>query len=178
MTTHTSILAWKIPWTEEPGGPQSMGRTESDTTEWLTLSFSHVCVHAKLLQLCLTLGNIMGCSLPASSVHEILQARILEWVAMPSFRGSSQPRAWTHVSCLLFWKVGSLPLCHQECAYVNPKLLIYLPLTHFPFGNHKLAFEVWESVSVLQISSFVSFFFKDFTYVISCDIYFCLTYFT
>ena len=33
MTTHTSILAWKIPWTEEPGGPQSMGRTESDTTE-------------------------------------------------------------------------------------------------------------------------------------------------
>ena len=32
------------------------------------------------------------CSLPGSSVHEILQARILEWVAMPSSRGSSQPR--------------------------------------------------------------------------------------
>ena len=35
MATHSSILAWKIPWTEEPGGLQSMGLKESDTTEWL-----------------------------------------------------------------------------------------------------------------------------------------------
>ena len=33
MATYTSTLAWKIPWTEEPGRLQSMGRTESDTTE-------------------------------------------------------------------------------------------------------------------------------------------------
>ena len=33
MTTHSSILAWKIPWTEEPGGLQSMGDKESDMTE-------------------------------------------------------------------------------------------------------------------------------------------------
>ena len=33
MATHFSILAWKIPWTEEPGGLQSMGCKESDTTE-------------------------------------------------------------------------------------------------------------------------------------------------
>ena len=33
MTTHSSILAWKIPWTEEPGGLQSMGLHESDMTE-------------------------------------------------------------------------------------------------------------------------------------------------
>ena len=33
MATHSSILAWRIPWTEEPGGLQSMGRKESDTTE-------------------------------------------------------------------------------------------------------------------------------------------------
>ena len=40
MTTHFSILAWKIPWTEEPGELQSMGSQESDkdTTEQLTLS--------------------------------------------------------------------------------------------------------------------------------------------
>ena len=31
MTTHSRILAWEIPWTEEPGGPQSWGRKESDT---------------------------------------------------------------------------------------------------------------------------------------------------
>ena len=35
MATHSSILAWKIPWTEEPGRLQSMGRKESDTTERL-----------------------------------------------------------------------------------------------------------------------------------------------
>ena len=33
MTTHSSILPWRIPWTEEPGGLQSMGCKESDTTE-------------------------------------------------------------------------------------------------------------------------------------------------
>ena len=33
MVTHSSILAWKIPWMEEPGGLQSMGHKESDTTE-------------------------------------------------------------------------------------------------------------------------------------------------
>ena len=43
-------------------------------------------------QSCLTLRNPMNCSLPGSSVHGILQARILEWFAMPSSRGSSQPR--------------------------------------------------------------------------------------
>ena len=37
MATHSSVLAWRIPWTEKPGGPQSVG-TQSDTTEQLTLS--------------------------------------------------------------------------------------------------------------------------------------------
>ena len=40
----------------------------------------------------------MDCSLSGSSVHRILQARILEWVAIPFSRGSSQPRDWTSVS--------------------------------------------------------------------------------
>ena len=35
MAIHSSILAWKIPWMEEPGGLQSMGSQESDTTSWL-----------------------------------------------------------------------------------------------------------------------------------------------
>ena len=42
MTTHSSILAWRVSWTEEPGGLQIMGVVsiykKSDTTEWLTLS--------------------------------------------------------------------------------------------------------------------------------------------
>ena len=65
---------------------------------------------AKLLQLCLILCDPMDCSLPGSSVHEILQARILEQVAMPSYRGASQTRDQTRASCLLYWQVGSLPL--------------------------------------------------------------------
>ena len=40
----------------------------------------------------------------------ILQARILEWVAMPSSRGCSQFKEWTRISSLLHWQVGSLPL--------------------------------------------------------------------
>ena len=53
----------------------------------------HVCTSRRhsafTLQLCLTLCDSMDCSPPGSSVHGILQARILDWVAMPSFRESS-----------------------------------------------------------------------------------------
>ena len=45
-----------------------------------------------LVTQCLTLCSPTDCSLPGSSVHEILQARILDWVAIPFSRGSSQPR--------------------------------------------------------------------------------------
>ena len=69
------------------------------------ISQIHVCVHAKSFQSCPTLGDTIDCSLPGSSVHEILQARKLEWVAMPSSRGSSQLRGWTisYVSCIGRW---------------------------------------------------------------------------
>ena len=51
-------------------------------------------------QLCPTLCNPLYCSLPGSAVHGILQARMLEWVAIPFSRGSSQPRDQTRVSCV------------------------------------------------------------------------------
>ena len=57
--------------------------------------------YATLLQSCLTLWDSMDCSPPVSSVQVILQARILEWLVMPSSRGSSQPRDWTQVSCIV-----------------------------------------------------------------------------
>ena len=41
MVTHSSILAWKIPWTEDPGGPVSMGSQRADTTEWLSTHVWH-----------------------------------------------------------------------------------------------------------------------------------------
>ena len=55
-----------------------------------------VCV-LSCFSLC-TLCNPKDCNLPGRSVHWILQARILEWVAMPCFMESSQPRDQTHVS--------------------------------------------------------------------------------
>ena len=74
-------LEEEIQWTEEPAAAAA----------------------ANSLQSCPTLRDPMDCSLPGSSVCGILQAKILEWVAMPSSRGSFQPRDRTHdcyVSCL------------------------------------------------------------------------------
>ena len=65
----------------------------------ITLHCNHACMHAKLLQLHPTLCNQMDYSLPGSSVHGVLQARIVEWGAIPSSRESSRPRDGTHVSC-------------------------------------------------------------------------------
>ena len=56
MATHSSILAWNIPWTEEPGGLQSMGlREEWDTTEWVHFHFSLSCIGEEN-------GNPLQCS--------------------------------------------------------------------------------------------------------------------
>ena len=60
-------------------------------------------------QLCLALCNPMDCSPRGSSVHRIIEARILEWVAISYCRGSSEPRDWTKFSRLLHWRAGSLP---------------------------------------------------------------------
>ena len=67
-------------------------------------------VHAKLLQSGLTLCDPVDYSSPGSSVHGILQARILEWVAMPFSRGSSPPRNRTRVSYIFC--IGGQVLYH------------------------------------------------------------------
>ena len=59
-----------------------------------------ISVKVKVFQSFLTLCNPMDCNPPDSSVHGILQARLLEWVAMPSSRGSSEPRNQTQVSLI------------------------------------------------------------------------------
>ena len=71
----------------------------------------HLIYIVLVAQSCPTLCNSMDCSLPGSSVHGILQARILEWVAVPFSRGSSETRYQTRsVLHLLHWRAGSLPL--------------------------------------------------------------------
>ena len=76
----------------------------------MPLIVSRVCVHAKSFQSCRLLRDPVDCSPPGSSVLGILQAKILEWVAIPSSSGPSKPKDRTCVSHLLHWQAGSLPL--------------------------------------------------------------------
>ena len=157
MATHSSILAWKISWTEEPGGLQFVGSqrvghdwvtntnlTDEDSPSWFkrslkaqppnTITFegqdfniwiwgghthldysknqpqlgtsciinilaSTLKVKVLVAQSCPALCESMDYSPPGSSVHGILQARILEWVAIPFSRRSSQASNQTQV-CL------------------------------------------------------------------------------
>ena len=121
MVTYSCIFAWEISWTEEPGGLLSM-RSQWVGHNWATniSTFIQNCIlyhrlkqngssqSRELLlflhfptfwkwksQSCSTLCDPMDCK-----VHGILQARILELVAFPFSRGSSQPRDQTQVSCI------------------------------------------------------------------------------
>ena len=68
-----------------------------------------------IAQSCLTLCNPMDCSPAGSSVHVIFQAKILEWVAISSSRGSSRPQGLNpHLRGFLHWQVDSLPLSQWE----------------------------------------------------------------
>ena len=89
----------------------------------------------------------MDCSLPGSSVHGIFQARILEWVAMPSSRGSSRIRDQSQVTCVScidkpvlyqffteqlgkpWFKIGKLKLRGHDLLSSNSDLRLYLPGT-------------------------------------------------
>ena len=83
-----------------------------------------MCACSKSLQSCLTLCDSMDCSPLGSSVHGILQARIVEWVAMCCSRGSSQPRDRTRVFCtgrqILYhwgtWEAGALKQLNPHLA--------------------------------------------------------------
>ena len=114
MATYSSFLAWKIHMDRGPGGLQSM-RWQSQTRlnnqaqyllfhmalphnanfDILSSEFRGILIRFSLMS---TLCDSVDCSLPGSSVHEILQARILQWVAISFSRGSSQPRDQTWVS--------------------------------------------------------------------------------
>ena len=111
-------------------------------------------------QLCLTLCDTMSCSPPGSSVHGILQARILEWVAMSSSRGSSQPRDPTRVSCLLHWQAGSLPLMPPGKIFEisqSVHLLSCIRLFEIPWtAAHQASLSITNSQSLLKLMSIES----------------------
>ena len=74
---------------------------------------------SEVAQSCPTLWDPMDCSLPGSSLHGILQARILEWVAISFSRGSSRLRDQTWVSCIAgrhfnFWATREAPIVSDK----------------------------------------------------------------
>ena len=71
----------------------------------------------------------MDCSSPGSAVHEILQARILKWVAIPLFRGSSPTKEWNQ--SLLHWQADSLVLSHLGNHFILGLFhrILLLPIT-------------------------------------------------
>ena len=91
---------------KEPSGKEIKGRSNCQCGS------GRGAAAAKSVQSCPTLYDPVDRSLPGSSAHGILQARILEWVAMPSSRGSSPPSDRTHnsyISC-----IGRQVLYHQR----------------------------------------------------------------
>ena len=83
-------------------------------------------VKVSVAQLCLTFCDPMDCSLPNSSVHRVLHARILEWVAIPFSRGSSQPRDQTQILYLL---------SHHGRPRPSPVLLLSKETSHCVSGH-------------------------------------------
>ena len=71
----------------------------------------HIMCYAQLFR-CSTLCNPTDCNLPGSSLHGVFQAKILEWVAIAYYRGSSWPRDWTGISCVSC--IGRWILYHQH----------------------------------------------------------------
>ena len=136
--THSSILAWRIPWTVEPGRLQSMvwQRVGHD---WVTFTFTHlflrcslpltrctypltftkgnffiiICLatyaHAKSLQSCPTLCNPMDCSPPGSSIHGILWGKNTGVGCHALLQGIFLTQGSNLcLLCLLHWQVASL----------------------------------------------------------------------
>ena len=83
--------------------------SHSKLLKFTIIHYHSFCVPS-VTQSCATLCDSMDCSLPGSSVHGILQTRILEWVATSSSEGSSSFRDQTHISCVSC--TGRRILCH------------------------------------------------------------------
>ena len=119
------------------------------------------CMHGKFLQSCLTLYNPMNHSVPGSSVHGMLQARILECIAMPSSRGSSQSRDATvvsYISCTA--GVGNVFLCivvSRPLTFLSPEnpttTILYQPPTTLPFYSCLQTYRSRLSIFLKDIST-------------------------
>ena len=124
------------------------------------------CVHAQSLQSCPTLCDPKNCSLPGSSVYGILQARILEWVAMLSSRGTSKPDDQNLICLHLLhcrwipYPLGSpmgSPICwfsHKQISLIG-SLLHYIKISTFHYFYHFYTFWVRDFFCLIMLSDTV-----------------------
>ena len=78
----------------------------------------------------------LNCSLPGSSIRGIFQARILEWVAISFSRGSSLPRDWTRVFCILdrhFTVWATREVCNVKSVPKSSSFFVSPPIAYVPF---------------------------------------------
>ena len=100
-----------------------------------------MCMCAKSLQFCPTLCDTMNCSPPGYWVHGILQARILEWVAVSFSRGPSQPRDWTWVSCVpcTGWRILYHRITREAQGFLRRlKTSLFRQGVHSNLAGHKI----------------------------------------
>ena len=115
---------------------------------------------SEIAQPCPTLCHPVDCSPPGSSVHGILQARILEWVAISFSRGSSQPRDQTQVSCIAgrhfnLWATREALVSHECNANQNHNdILLHTDQDDYNFKKkNKKIISVGEDVEKLEPSN-------------------------
>ena len=113
---------------ENPSSPSTLGHPGSGSYHYrfiLILLEFYICLLAKLLQSCPALCDAMGHSPSVSSVRGILQARILEWVAISFSRGPSQPRFGT---CVSYIPSTGRQVLYHHCHLGSPewKIMLYL----------------------------------------------------
>ena len=106
LGSHSSLCTRAKPDKQRPAGLKMYGPKEVWNLKRSAIAIQGLpqgLLWAKALQLCPILWDPVECSPPSSSVHGIFQARILEGVAIPFSRGSSQPRDQTPISCISRW---------------------------------------------------------------------------
>ena len=123
---------------------------------WLCFLHRSFCVHAPSLSRVWLFVTLRDCIPPGSSVPGILQARILEWVAIPSSRGFSQPRVRTWVSCVAgrfftIWATGSCPKIYS-CVFTKFIHFARKCLETYHSGS-LISSTTWSTVSIHEMKS-------------------------
>ena len=178
MAPHSSTLAWKVPWTEEPGGLQSMGswRVGHDWATSLSLSLS--CIgegNGNPLQ-CSCLENPREGGAWWAAVYRITQSRTgLKWLSSSSSSSSITWEALLTTMCAAnnshsltwgyFWT-------HRKYRFV----IVHWGITHVSCNSRKLGFYVVKCISLLLCFCVLFIFFQFYWDVIDIQHYVCLRY--